>query len=192
MIIGFSGRLRSGKDTAGEVLTAAGWYHGSFAKAIKLFVYRLNPIIPSPECSRNYRLAELVDFEGWESVKDRYPEARALLQRCGMDAGRATLGNDVWVNAAMAAVPEGEDAVFTDVRFPNEADAIRARGGIVVRVERPGYGPNSGEHPSESSMDGYGFDAVLTNDGTLTELQQQVVDLVRASATRLAVGALRD
>ena len=62
---------------------------------------------------------------------------------------------------------------ISDVRFPNEADAIRAFGGLVVRVERPGVGPING-HESEIALDGYDFDLVVVNDGTLDELTDEM------------------
>jgi hypothetical protein len=33
---------------------------------------------------------------------------------------------------------DGQDTLFTDVRFPNEAAAVRKAGGLVVRVVRDG------------------------------------------------------
>ncbi|MFG1399806.1 nucleoside/nucleotide kinase family protein [Roseixanthobacter pseudopolyaromaticivorans] len=41
--------------------------------------------------------------------------------------------------------------VADDVRFTNEADAIRARGGIIVEIHRPGSGDVTGaDHISEA------------------------------------------
>jgi hypothetical protein len=61
--------------------------------------------------------------------------------------------------------------VFTDVRFPNEADMIRGHGGIIVRVTatevereaRMGYPPP--RHASEYAMDNYDEDYVLDSSG---------------------------
>lgn len=191
MLLGISGRLRSGKDTAARPLLDAGWHHGSFARALKQFMYNLNPVVPGPPegSGRYYRLAPLVDAYGWEKAKDDFPEVRALLQRCGTDAGRRVLGDDVWVNAAMAAVPDGVSAVFTDVRFPNEARAIQRAGGAVIRIERPALGPvPPGAHVSETALDGYGFDAVIVNDGTVDDLHRKV-SLTVATFEQLAAEA---
>ena len=69
--------------------------------------------------------------------------------------------------------------IITDVRFPNEAKAIKDRGGIVIRVNRTyytedkkyiiGYDPFE-THPSETALDDYEFDYVIENDGSLDEL----------------------
>lgn len=44
--------------------------------------------------------------------------------------------------------------IITDVRFPNEVKAIKDRGGIVIRIERPEIGW-TGDHESETALDGY-------------------------------------
>lgn len=81
--------------------------------------------------------------------------------------------------------------IITDVRFPNEAEAIKARGGIVIRVNRPckecggmGYHKmdcNIGrcEHESEYALDKYEyFDHIIDNDGTIKDLLQKVKNII--------------
>lgn len=183
MLIGFSGRLRSGKDTAAAPLIAAGWHHASFARALKAFTYALNPIVPLTHGGYG-RLSLVIDAVGWEAAKDDYPEVRALLQRCGTEAGRAVLGDDVWVRAALDRLPEG-DVVFTDVRFTNEADAIRAAGGVVVRVDRPSLpAPGPDTHPSETALDGYDFDHTVVNDSTIPDLHSAIAKFIEARTRR--------
>lgn len=182
LIVGFAGRMRSGKDTAARFLAGVGFYHASFATAIKDFTYALNPIIPvsvnikgGPIPTEYVRLAEVVDAEGWEAAKDHHPEVRKLLQRCGTDAGRKIIGDRVWVDTAMNRLPPSMDVTFSDVRFPNEADAIRAWGGILIRIDRPDTPGLPGEaHPSESALDDYPFHATVVNDGTVADLHAKV------------------
>lgn len=67
--------------------------------------------------------------------------------------------------------------VITDVRFPNEADAIKERGGIVVRINRfhsVVRDHNIPEHPSETALDNYSFDYVIDNDGSIDDLTEKV------------------
>ncbi|MGL5816659.1 MAG: hypothetical protein ACRCYR_03780 [Phycicoccus sp.] len=183
VLVGISGPLRAGKDTAGAALVADGFTRASFADKLRAFLYALNPVIVQDDVQR--RLVSLVDDRGWERCKDTYPEVRALLQRCGTDAGRNVLGANVWVNAAMSDLPAG-DVVFTDVRFPNEADAIRAAGGIVVRVERAGYEPDQDSHLSETALHGYAFDFTLHNHGTVEQLHDEARSVVRSWRSVLA------
>lgn len=54
--------------------------------------------------------------------------------------------------------------IITDVCFPNEAEAIKKRGGILIRVNNPDYVPYPEEHKSETELDSYnGFDFMINN-----------------------------
>ena len=89
-------------------------------------------------------------------------EVRRLLQWWGTDLRRAEDPN-FWVNRAegiaMKVLEKGKTPVFTDVRFPNEAEMIRDNGGIIVRVTAPlltrerRLGTLPPEHASEVEMD---------------------------------------
>lgn len=188
-IVGLSGYARSGKDTAAQVLLAAGWERRSFADRLREFLRALNPIVPhgyiGTEPSFNtwsepLRVGDLVDAYGWEFAKEEWAEVRELLQRCGTEAGRKVLGEDVWVNATLDDLPDPTKppVVITDVRFPNEARAVKSLGGMVIRVNRPGIGPKTASdgtiHSSETALDDWPFDAVIENDGTLEDLRHLV------------------
>lgn len=149
-IIGLSGYARSGKDTVGAILVHHGYQRRAFADALK-------------------RVA--VDI-GWDGAKD--DAGRRLLQDLGV-ACRTHLHPDVWVDAAMADLPAR--VVFTDVRFPNEAQAIVDAGGEVWRVERARCGP-ANDHVSETALDGWPFDRVINNHGTLLDLRREVAGVL--------------
>lgn len=166
-VLGFSGYARAGKNAAAECLVSAGWTAISFADPVREALYALNPII---DHRYEARLAELAD-RGWDDAKRQY-EVRQLLQRMGTEAGRAIHGQDCWVKIAQRKVEAAPgDVVITDVRFPDEAAAIRAWGGTVIRIDKPGVGPVNG-HASERLE--FEPDAVITNDGTLAELHAKV------------------
>lgn len=178
-VIGLSGAMRSGKDTAATTLLEQGFVRVSFADKLRAFMYALDPLIPTGAGPQ--RLAKLVDVHGWEACKNTYPEVRALLQRCGTDAGRKVLHENVWVDAVARTLPD-EPIVVTDVRFPNEADALRAAGGVIVRVTRPGFTPGADAHPSETAMNGYLFDYEVKNDGTVRDLHNVLRVIAEATA----------
>lgn len=83
--------------------------------------------------------------------------------------------------------------IITDVRFPNEAQAIKDRGGVVIRVERDTpkvaalFTRKDGstefitakEHPSETALDNYkDFDYVIDNNGTIENLIDKVQEIL--------------
>jgi hypothetical protein len=163
-VIGLAGYAQSGKDTLANMLVEQqGYTRLAFADVLRECLYALDPSLRTPRATlRNY-----VDHLGWDEAK-RNPEVRELLQRLGTEVGRNILGPDIWVETAMRKVEPGGKYVFTDVRFPNEADAI-ARIGKVIRIIRTGYGPVNG-HPSETAVDDYPYDGILLNDGDLSAL----------------------
>ena len=131
--LGLCGRAGSGKDWLCRELANHGLEVNkvSIAAAIKSILIALNPKIEG-----KLRLRDLP--EGIDEAKWIYPEVRRLLQRLGTQGGRATLGEDVWINAALRLGKPGALNVVTDIRFQNEIDILKAAGGRVVKVERPG------------------------------------------------------
>jgi hypothetical protein len=119
---------------------------------------------------------------------------RDFLQKLGTDACRDNLHYNTWVNALISdytptqvqwsdgplgGYKDGDlpNWVITDTRFPNEADAIKHKGGILIRVERPGVKPIN-NHPSEVGLDDFKFDYVINNDGDLESLSNKVKDIL--------------
>lgn len=106
------------------------------------------------------------------------PTPRLLLQLIGTDLFRNQLHPNTWVNASFANYLNNA-WIFTDVRFPNELEAIKKRNGITIRinrglVERTGKMIQEPEHISETALDNAKFDYVIENDGTIEELIEQV------------------
>lgn len=65
--------------------------------------------------------------------------------------------------------------IITDVRFPNEVEAIKSRGGMLIKIERPRLKLSKHEHSSETALDHYtDWDLVIQNDGTIVELFNKI------------------
>lgn len=177
-LVGLGGYARTGKDTVASILVEHyGYTRVAFADCLRDFVVQANPLVPYWD--GYVRLSEVVSRVGWEKAKES-EEVRRTLQAFGM-AGRRVLDADVWVEAAMKKLG-WRRAVITDVRFPNEFDAIVKRGGVMVRVHRPGIGPVNG-HASEVALDDHDFHAALVNNGTLVDLEREASDLLAALST---------
>lgn len=172
MIIGLSGVARSGKDTVADYLIENyGFKKVSFADPIREALYRLDPDIELD--GYDMKLASAVRLLGWEKLKDASSSIRGLMQRMGTEVGREMFGENIWVDAALKGIAPEDNIVITDVRFPNEADAIQAIGGKLWRIERPGVGP-ANDHPSENALDSYEFPIKLANEGTLEDLWKKI------------------
>ena len=66
--------------------------------------------------------------------------------------------------------------IITDMRFPNEMEAVQLREGITIRVVRPGT--TVGTHPSETALDNAEFDYEIINDGYIADLIDKVIDIL--------------
>jgi hypothetical protein len=118
---------------------------------------------------------------------------RDFLQKLGTDAMRMGLHDNVWVNALMADYKREKlcdcekecrctfklpNWIITDVRFPNEAQAIKDKGGIIIRVDRPGVSPIN-DHPSEIGLDGWKFDYTVPNISDIFDLKESVKNILK-------------
>lgn len=175
-IIGLSGYARSGKDEVAKFLIEGhGFQRVAFADKLRDVLYELNPMCGRGWDSSDHPVVyvqDVIDKYGWGGYKETEhgPEIRRLLQRLGTEAGRQTLWDSIWIDAAFAGIPDDAKVVITDCRFPNEAQAIKDRGGKIWRVRRPMVGP-ANDHPSETSLDDWEFDGIIDNDGTLLDLK---------------------
>lgn len=193
MLIGFTGLAGSGKNAACDALIEDGFNLLAFADPLREMAEAINPIISwitvedfSSDTlehrteERAYRYAESLTDWGYGGAKTQFPEFRAFLQRLGTEAGRKVLGENVWVDASMQRASEFDNYCWSDVRFLNEAAAIRDRGGFIVRIERPGAGLDgeAANHASETELASIEPDHIIQNTGTLAELHREVRDVV--------------
>ena len=120
---------------------------------------------------------------------------RLLLQLLGTECGRNIIHPNIWVNALFADYPKRilklQNAttiinnevnwIITDVRFPNEADAILERDGILIRLTRTTeVSEEVANHPSETALDNYKkFTFIIDNKGTEEELYAKVYNILK-------------
>jgi len=183
MIIGLSGYARTGKDTVAEYLVENhGFTRLAFADPMREALYALNP---SLGISR-LELQDVIDEYGWDGYKETLfgEEIRGLLQRMGTEVGREMFGDTFWVDYLMNKALEVKgDVVISDVRFLNEAEAIKIINGQVWRVNRPNI-EAANSHASEIEMDSFNnFDVVITNDTTIDELFLELTGLMNGITT---------
>jgi hypothetical protein len=193
MIIGLSGYARSGKDEAAKALIEAGFIRLAFADKLREVLYALNPYVVDDTGYEHVNLQTVIDDYGWDGYKETPwgSEIRRLIQRLGTEAGRQTLWDSIWVDATMNQIIPGQNYVITDVRFPNEANAVKQAGGRVWRIERPGVGP-ANTHASEVSLDDWDFDIVVANDVTIEEYHNKIRAVANAQdiMNRLGMGII--
>ena len=102
---------------------------------------------------------------------------RRILQWWGTEY-RRTQDPDYWTKAWAAEVGqydlEKEHVLIDDVRFINELETIKQQGGLIYKIERPGF-DGANNHASETSLDDYrSWNGIIRNDGTLQEFFRKV------------------
>lgn len=179
MIVGLTGKKRSGKDTfATTLIRDYGFQRVAFADALKEAALALDPIVAQAcGCTGEapIRLSEVVTAMGWEQAKE-VQEVRRTLQRFGV--GIRDIAPDFWIDAAVMKMDGPGDYVVTDVRFPNEVGAIEDLRGHVVRIERPGLASDD-QHASETALDDYDAPYAIVNGGTVDDLAAAAHYLIR-------------
>ena len=178
-LISVSGKKRSGKNTVASIinkLTNNKFEEKAFAYLVKKFASELTNI----------------PMDGWETEEDKSKELgpewftfdanglkmpmtrRLFLKKLGSDACNQHLHKNTWVNGLFKDWEESNSWIVTDVRFPQEVDSIRNRGGVIIRIKRPGLGDED-SHISETALDDYkGFDYNIVNNGSLADLEEKV------------------
>jgi hypothetical protein len=196
-LIGLSGAARAGKDTTGHFIQVWGDRQGftverhSFAAKLKVSAARALGQAELDDDSEAIAFCEYLKRGGVIAIYDedgselRTISGREFLQLYGTEAHRDVFGSDFWVEALLAPLDARvrelsapSIAVITDARFPNEAEAIRARGGEiweVVREDNPDALTGGLEaHVSEVGLPETLIDRTIVNDGDLAALEREV------------------
>ena len=168
MIIGICGAAGSGKGSVAGILEMRGFATLSFADPLYAAVSAITGLTVAELQDRNRKEVPI----DWIGVSPR-----RLLQTLGTEWGRQMIHEDIWIRATMQRMLYGGDYCLPDVRFANEARAIKEAGGVVWRVERPGHSLLAGAaaaHASEQGVTDADIDSRIVNDGTLADLQATV------------------
>lgn len=170
----------------------------------------LSPCFLTKEEARHWEQTQdwYEDTGGYDtSVELIKPTPRFLLQFIGTDLLRNQLHPEIWVNSLMNEYKQDfidydiDDLgnkypiygsfphwIITDIRFPNEMEAVKKRGGITIRVNRSfnhkmgsketGTIDLTPEHESEKALDNAEFDYVIQNNGTISDLIDKIRNIL--------------
>ncbi len=209
--IGFSGHIGSGKNYIAEHI---------FLPRLIQILRDLNPdktYVPyyfsfgdhlKVECLSRISYDDLSDSDGFSGFfEDKTKETRDMLQKYGTENGRNVYHQDIWVRAvdtwtkiqterlANTGIDFCPIFVISDVRFKNEAEYIKSKDGLLVRIEAPNRSDkrinqeanNDPEiikriksHASETSLDDYKFKYTISNDydNSMSDILSQIDEII--------------
>lgn len=167
-VIAFSGLAGSGKSTAAEhLINRHGFTRVRFAGPLKAMMAALGL---TPDEIEGHLKEQPCALLGGKTP-------RYAMQTIGTEWGRDIINRDLWIRAWRAAVdklPPGAPVVVDDCRFPNEADAVRAVGGVLVRIERAGAGAGGAAGHSSEGQDLGVPVATIQNHHSVSALHQEL------------------
>lgn len=205
MIIGICGFIGCGKDTVADYLInehefARDSFAGNLKDAISvIFGWDRDMLEGRSREAREQR--EQVDE--WWAEKLNMPTLtpRWILQYWGTEVARKSFHTDIWIHSLERKLQNCSDVVITDCRFPNEVKSIKRNSGKIIWVQRGelpawyeiGKDAASGSaeamaemqyleiHASEWSWLNTEFDAVVENNGSLTDLYSNIEEFLKVS-----------
>jgi hypothetical protein len=191
MILGLIGKINSGKNTfANSLIKDFNFISIAFADPLKKIAQEMFDI-PTENL--------------WGPSEKRDARTRTILQVLGTDIGRG-IDPDIWVKKTLKRIKilqkENHDIyglipninktsniVITDVRFPNEAQALKDMRGILIHLIRPqNYEitniPKSHQnHYSEQAIDEIPKDIInytIMNDSDLMDFIKKSKKIIKA------------
>lgn len=190
LIIGFGNKARHGKDTAATAIMEYAVLGDTELTDVRRYKYAtalyeevnfaiqsagsaesLLTVLRGTATAKGEVFPEWVTCDPNPEVSDLAPHGKhpKILQWWGTELRRSS-DSEYWVKRLYEEIERDkpEVALITDVRFPNEGDAVRARGGYTVNLTRLNVDgtlyvdpSRPADHISETAMDSYNWDYKL-------------------------------
>lgn len=176
MIIGLTGKKRSGKDTAASVFVDNGFIKYRFADPLK-------------DACRSIFLwyDEHIEGDLKEVIDSRWGiSPRQAMQYLGTEVGREALpnhfptfksviGSGIWIRRFKYWYEKDptRKVIIPDVRFLNEAKTIKDLGGKIIKIVRPSE-TKKDNHISEKEIDLIVSDYLVFNDGSIENFLSKI------------------
>lgn len=207
MLVALVGFIGSGKDTVARHFVDAGFTRDSFAAPLKdtcaaIFGWPRAMLEGDTVASREFRETPDMFWARKLGIDNFTP--RIALQLMGTDVMRNHFHADIWLNSLEYRFRKSglsNNVVISDARFRNELDLIRQLHGKVIWVQRgelpewynTAVSANLGNavdrkimqtrwrdvHESEWNWAGYDVDYVISNTGTIMDLNERISQVMR-------------
>jgi len=176
LLLAFGNKARNGKDTAAAAIQD--YFDQKLANHIMYYGEVPSKIAALPPIVKIFRFADGV----YEEARTKYgmtEKNSVLLQQIGH--GRRQSDPEYWIRQCFEKIESEKDsgrliAIIADMRYRNEAEFVKRRGGFLVNVTRinPDGKPyiaqdRSADHPSEIELDDCNWDyRIVSKEAALT------------------------
>jgi hypothetical protein len=170
-IIAFAGRKQSGKTTCSEMIVK---YCNEIQNNTNVKIYNFADPLKTDICMNilglTYDQCYGTDDNKNELTNNHWNNkqltAREVMEFVGTDIFRSMQQN-VWSDATLKKITTDnkELAIIADCRFPNEVEAIKNAGGVVIKLTRNPYNSTSAAEMALDPLnyDQRNFDIIITN-----------------------------
>jgi hypothetical protein len=175
MLIAFGHRRKVGKDTAVRfMINHLRWNYPAYTIQKATFAEALKD-----SCYALFGQYGLQPTEYYEQNPD---EKEKVIPAIGMSARDIWIkyGNDcraivptIWIDHVLDT-PKADIIIMTDLRYPNEADAILARGGALVKITRDVVKYDDEADTALANWNGWTH--YLANQGSLEDFHASVIN----------------
>lgn len=165
VIVGIAGRAGAGKDTAAKAFVEEGFKVMKFAEPIKEMLRTLLRMQGAEEETIERMIGG--DLKEIPSPYLSGQTPRHAMQTLGTTWGRLCMDERFWVDILLRRAALEPQVVITDVRFPNEANALADKAHL-IRIVRPDAEQNN-SHVSETLVETLTVDEEIVNDCTSAE-----------------------
>ncbi|MGH7192225.1 MAG: hypothetical protein ACREJM_01685, partial [Candidatus Saccharimonadales bacterium] len=171
-IVAFSHYSRTGKDSTANYLL--GRLRSAGVRAEKRsFAYKLKQITHDLYGWAGLREPEFYETEEGAKQRDEPLAIGKTPVEVWVAVGnllRDHVHPATWIDYVVKSTDGLDVCLISDCRYENEAEAIKAAGGKIVKVVRPHYGPR--QTVADRALMGWpGFDYVIGSSGKLEELE---------------------
>lgn len=191
-LIGIAGKAESGKDTFAEYLKAhylkmiyepdRNRIESKLTSSI-LIKHFADPLKEAAIAAFGFIKDEVYTTEGKKTINEFWKNTpRYFLQKLGTECFREIFGDNFWLRRAELEIekdfldyspPFGIIHIFADIRFENECDWVRDKGGLLIHIDRGNRegGTLVDNHASEQALEFKDGDILIENRGTLEDLE---------------------
>ena len=180
MLIGLTGKKRSGKDTVYQIINSISSNDPdmivkriAFADKVKeaaSIILNISPAYLELHKDNSNLIIKLERGDLWLDLS-----LRNIIQRIGTEVGRDLFGKNFWIDQVLPLDFDHSNqlVIVTDVRFENEAQRVIDLGGVIWEVQRPDNNYKD-DHSSEAGIDKEYINHIIVNRNSLQNLEREI------------------
>lgn len=178
MLIGISGKIGSGKNALADLIQQEYSDKHFEIKALADKLKKVSSLILNLPLELMYSQEGKNMFLGeWNMSIGEFQ------QKLGTEAIRENLHNNTWIFSLLGEYSYNKNWLVADVRFKNEAQEIKKRKGLLIRINGDPMDINKNSnrdhsHISETDLDDWSdWDLIIKNRFPMINLKREVINL---------------